>query len=185
MRRRCGSTGVLSLLCIISLGLTLSADAHNVVNPRVLRIFDVTTAHGIVDRKPDRPTSVFAPDDNPIYVWFRAEGCTIGTTITSVWYYVDADSPIRISEGSVTVEVLDDWGQFNFELAPGRRWPIGEYRVELRVGDDLLAETTFEVVEKCRCSTSPRSIAALSRRTWDAVSIESTVGPGFVPTTRR
>ena len=70
MGKRCGSAGVISLLCIISIGLTLPANANKVVNQRVLRIFDVTTAHGIVDKKADRPTSVFAPDDNPIYVWF-------------------------------------------------------------------------------------------------------------------
>ena len=145
MGRQRGSVGVISLLGILWIGLTLSAGASRAASQPALRIFDVTTAHGIVDKRPDRPTSVFAPDDNPIYVWFRAEGCTIGTTITSVWYYVDADSPIHIREGSVTVEVLDNWGQFNFELPPGKRWPIGEYRVELRVGLELLAETTFQV----------------------------------------
>ena len=147
MGKRWGSVGAISLSCIISIGLTLSANAHKVVNQDALRIFDVTTAHGIVDNRADRPSKIFAPDDNPIYVWFRAEGCTIGTTITSVWYYVDADPPIHISEGSVTVEVLDDWGQFNFELPRGKRWPIGAYRVELRVGGEVLAETAFMVAE--------------------------------------
>ena len=145
MRGRRGSVGVISLLCVLCIGPMVSAGVARAADQPLVRIFDVTAAHGIVDRRPDRPTRIFAPDDNPIYVWFRAEGCTIGTTITSVWYYVDVDPPIRIREGSVTVDVLDNWGQFNFTLAPGKQWRIGTYRVELRVGRDLLAETAFQV----------------------------------------
>jgi hypothetical protein len=110
-----------------------------------LRLFDLTTAHGVVDKRPFQPTQVFAPGDNPIYVWFRAEGCTTGTTIRSLWYYLEIDPPLRFADGRVVVERPDDWGQFNFELAPGRQWPLGEYRIELRVGDALLAETRFRV----------------------------------------
>ena len=110
-----------------------------------LRLFDLTTAHGIVDDRPFRPTQVFAPGDNPIYVWFGAEGCSVGTTITSVWYYLETEPPLRFTEGEVVVNRLGDWGQFNFELAAGRRWPLGEYRIELRVGGVLMAETRFRV----------------------------------------
>jgi hypothetical protein len=110
-----------------------------------LRLFDVTTAHGVVDKRPFRPTQVFAPRDNPIYIWFRGEGCSTGTTIRSLWYYLETDPPLRFTEGEVVVERPDDWGQFNFELAPGKQWPLGEYRIELRVGDVLLAETRFRV----------------------------------------
>ena len=113
--------------------------------PPEIRLFDLTTARGVVDHKPFRPTGVFAPDDNPIYVWFRGEGCTTGTTIRSVWFYLETDPPLLLSEGAVTVDRPDDWGQFNFELARGRHWSVGEYRVELRVGDALLATTYFRV----------------------------------------
>ena len=103
-----------------------------------LRLFDLTTAHGIVDDRPFRPTPVFAPGDNPIYVWFRGEGCTTGTTITSAWDYLETDPPLRFTEGEVVlVNRPGDWGQFNFELAAGRRWPLGAYRIELRVGGVL------------------------------------------------
>ena len=110
-----------------------------------LRLYDLTTAHGVIDERPFRPTQVFAPGDNPIYVWFRGEGCTIGTTIKSLWYYLETDPPLWFTEGEVTVDRPGDWGQFNFKLAPGRQWPLGEYRIELRVGDFLMAETHFRV----------------------------------------
>ena len=121
-----------------------------------LRLFDVTTAHGVVDERPFRPTQQFAPEDNPIYVWFRGEGCMTGTASTSVWFYLETDPPLRFGEATVVVDRPDDWGQFNFELAPGRLWPVGEYRIELRVDDERLAETRFRV----SAAEMPRNIGA-------------------------
>ena len=128
-------------------GLLLAIDGASARSDgqELLRLFDLTTAHGILDNRPFRPTQMFAPEDNPIYVWFRGEGCVAGTVIRSVWLYLETDPPLRFSEGTILVDRADDWGQFNFELAPGRRWPVGEYRIELRVGDALLAETLFRV----------------------------------------
>jgi hypothetical protein len=91
------------------------------------------------------PTRVFAPTDSTIYLWFRAEGCTAGMTIKSVWFYLEADPPVRFAEGIVTVARPDDWGQFNFTLPEGKVWSVGEYRIELRIGEELLGETRFRV----------------------------------------
>src|SRR4051812_39200544 len=73
-----------------------------------------------------------------------------GTTIRSSWCYLETDPPMLLSEASVTVERPDHWGQFNFRLAPGRQWRIGGYRIELRVGDELMAEATFRVLGELR-----------------------------------
>lgn len=132
---------VLALL----LGTLAEVGLFSVRSDAQVRLFDLATAHGVVDGRPFRPTQVFAPDDNPIYAWFRGEGCMTGTAITSVWFYLETDPPLRFGEATVVVDRPDDWGQFNFELAPGRLWPVGEYRIELRVDDALLAETRFRV----------------------------------------
>jgi len=110
-----------------------------------LRLFDLTTAHGVVDERPFRPTHVFAPDDEVIYLWYAAEGCGIGTKIRSTWWYLDTDPPSRLTDGTVTVDRAGNWGQFNFVLAPGGRWAIGRYRIELHADDELMAETEFIV----------------------------------------
>jgi hypothetical protein len=111
-----------------------------------VRLFDLKTAHGIAEQRPVEPSSVFAADDDVIYLWYAAEGCAIGTTIRSTWFYMETNPPSRLGEASVTVDRDGDWGQFNFRLTPGRRWALGRYRVELRIGDTLMADTEFVVV---------------------------------------
>ena len=111
-----------------------------------IRLFDLTTAHAIVDEKPFEASRVFASDDDVIFLWYTAEGCTVGTTIRSTWLYLETNPPSRLTEGSVLVDREGAWGQFNFRRAPGRRWPLGPYRIELRIGDTLMADTEFVVV---------------------------------------
>jgi hypothetical protein len=111
-----------------------------------IRLFDLTTAHAIIDERPFEPSRVFVPDDDVIFLWYAAEGCAIGTTIRSTWLYMETNPPSRLTEGSVIVDREGDWGQFNFRRASNRRWPLGRYRIELRIGDTLMANTEFVVV---------------------------------------
>jgi hypothetical protein len=70
---------------VIAIFIAISGGAARSDEQTPLRLFDLTTAHGVADKQPFRPAQVFAPEDNPIFVWFRAEGCTTGTTIRSLW----------------------------------------------------------------------------------------------------
>jgi hypothetical protein len=133
---------VIATLLAAALWFTATVGARS---PAALRLFDLTTAHGIADERPLQPAQVFAPDDEVIYLWYAAEGCAIGTTIRSTWLYLDTDPPSRLGEAAVTVDRDGDWGQFNFALAPGRHWAPGRYRVELRVDDVMMADTEFVV----------------------------------------
>ena len=147
--------------------LALSGVARDARAQQGIRLFDLTTAHGIVDEKPFWPARVFAPDDDPVYVWYRADGCTMGTTIRSIWFYLETDPPLQFSEGTVTVDRPDNWGQFNFRLAPGRQWRVGRYRVELRIGDALIAVTDFRVAAVQPPGTPAASIPEKARvATW-------------------
>ena len=84
------------------------------------RIFDATSARGVADGKPVQPGELFTPEENPIYVWFRHEGCAEGATITSNWHYLGSQPPLHIAEARATVGPAANSGQFNFELAPGK-----------------------------------------------------------------
>lgn len=132
--------------------------AHGRSEPAV-RLFDLTTSRGVAGDKASQPTRVFAPDDDVIYLWYAADGCAVGTTIRSTWLYLETDPPFRIAEGDVTVTRSDTWGQFNFKLAEGRRWAIGRYRIQLRVGDELMAETDFWVAAAQTAGMPAASIA--------------------------
>ena len=123
--------------------LALAGIEAPAIEPSV-RLFDLITARGIAGEQASEPTRVFAPDD-VIYLWYGADGCVVGTTIRSTWLYLETDPPFQIAEGEVTVTHSGSWGQFNFKLADGGRWAIGRYRIQLRVGDDLMAETDFWV----------------------------------------
>jgi hypothetical protein len=147
--------------------LALTGVATDARAPQGIRLFDLTTAHGIVDEKPFRPARVFAPDDDVVYVWYRADGCTVGTTIRSIWFYLETDPPLQFSEGSVTVDRPDRWGQFNFRLAPGRQWRVGRYRIELRIGDAVMAETDFRIAAVQTAGIPAASISEQTRvATW-------------------
>jgi len=147
-----GTAGLLTALCLPVLAVPFAG-------PPPIRLFDLTTAHGIVDERPFEPSRVFAADDEVIFLWYAADGCAIGTTIRSTWLYLETDPPSRVTEGSVVVDRDGDWGQFNFRLAPGRRWRLGRYRIELRIGDALMADTEFVVM-----STRPTVLHEAAQR---------------------
>ena len=113
--------------------------------PSAGRIFDITTARDVAWGQPVGPSTVFTPDTNPIYVWLHHQGLEAGTTIKAVWYFLGTATPTKIGEGSVTVTPPADWGQFNYELAAGKRWPAGDYRIELLIGTQPVAEARFQV----------------------------------------
>ena len=62
------------------------------------RLFDVVTAHRVIDGVPLEPTDVFTPEDTPIYVSFRCDGCAIGMVITSSWWDPGAGAPAALRQ---------------------------------------------------------------------------------------
>jgi len=81
---------------------------------------------------------------------------------------LETDPPFRLADASVVVEQAGTWGQFNFRLAPGKRWAIGRYRIELWVGDELVASTYFEV--------SPRTTVSRRARVFSGERTDSSPG---------
>jgi hypothetical protein len=110
------------------------------------RMTDITAARGVSGGQPVEPGTTFTSDINPIFVWFRHSGLAPGAVLSSVWYYLEPAAPQRIGEGSVTVQPPTDWAQFALELAPGKQWPAGAYRVELLVEGRMLGEARFTVI---------------------------------------
>lgn len=130
-----------------------------------IRIYDITTCRSVAWGKPVGVSDTFTPDINPIYVWFRHEGIPAGTTITSVWYFLETSAPYKIGEGAVTVTPPSDWGQFNFELAEDKQWPEGNYRVDILIGGKTIGEARFKVKKGSSAESSlPGGLSA--ETTW-------------------
>ncbi|RJX32748.1 MAG: PEGA domain-containing protein [Desulfarculus sp.] len=124
--------------------------------PAAGRISEVKAARGVVAGRPLGVSQVFTPEVNPIYVWFRLEGVAPGSQLRSVWYYLGGAAPRRIGQSTLASSADSDWGQFSFELAPGKRWPLGRYRVELHLSGQKAAAAAFEV----RPASTPRAAPA-------------------------
>jgi len=118
-------------------------------------LYDVTTAHGVAAGVPVKATDVFAPDDRSIYVSYRCRDCTIGTVVTSSWLWLERDPPLEFGRGAVTVERVDDFGEFHFQLRAGLRWSPGSYRIDLLVDGAPAARATFSVVPSATPSGTP------------------------------
>lgn len=122
--------------------------------PRVVQASDGVTlfgfqpAHGIDNGKPLRPTSVFAPDSNPIYVWFRVKGHTIPMTLQSIWHYLNGGADRIIGKSEITVRPEHAWADFNYELAAGKRWPKGMYRVDILRAGTVITSVSYRVEER-------------------------------------
>jgi hypothetical protein len=140
MRRRWNRVGA----CLAAVLLMTSGTSRTAARSSQ-RLFDVTTAHGVADGVPVEPADVFTPEESPIYVWYRCEGCTMGTVISSSWFYLEQEPPVRFAHGSATVRTLEDFGEFHCELGPGRRWPAGSYRIDLHLNDALAAQASFRI----------------------------------------
>ncbi|MFA5908334.1 MAG: hypothetical protein WC815_06135 [Vicinamibacterales bacterium] len=134
-----------TLLIVLTLAGPAAPQTRGGSTQSPARVFDVTAARGVTSGKPVGPTEVFAPAGDPVYVWFRHENVPAGATITARWYYLGVAPPFPIGEGTITTQPTHDWGQFSLELAQGKVWPPGSYRVDLLIAGTLAAEARFTV----------------------------------------
>lgn len=109
------------------------------------RIIEVKTARGMVAGRPLGVSRVFPPEANPIYVWFRFQGVTPGSRLSSRWYYLETHPPHPLGGAEVKTKTGSGWSEFNYELAPGKKWPLGRYRVDLHLNGRKAAEVSFGV----------------------------------------
>ena len=109
------------------------------------RISNIVTARDVRQGAAVDITDAFSPDVNPIHVWFRLAGFAPGTTLTSRWTYLGGSAPQVIGTGEFTIAATSDYGTFNYELAAGKRWPAGDYRIEILRDDTVVGVATFVV----------------------------------------
>ena len=109
------------------------------------RISNIVTARRVLGGEPAEVTDRFTPDVNPIHVWFRLNGFAPGNLLTSRWTYLGGAAPMVIGTGEFTVDGAAEYGTFSYELAQGKRWPAGSYRVEILFNGTMLGAAAFLV----------------------------------------
>ena len=109
------------------------------------RISNIVTARDVRNGVAVDITDTFPQDVNPIHVWFRIAGFAPGTTLMSRWTYLGGAQPLVIGTAEFTIAPTNDYGTFNYELAEGKRWPAGEYRIEILRGGAVAGSATFMV----------------------------------------
>ena len=99
------------------------------------------------DQAGEQTTSTFTPTD-VLYVVADLKNAPKGTTVKATWIAVDAqdtDPDFNIQEQ--TLDVIEDSfsGTIYFQLSNDNAWPVGKYRVEIYLNDNLSQNVEFNV----------------------------------------
>jgi hypothetical protein len=91
------------------------------------------------------------PDTPKIYRAFKTQGAKSGTPVRGAWIAVDVGDIMppnyKIAEATLTLTDTIHNGMFNVS-EPNTGFPVGKYRVEIYVGDDLAKTIPFTVKAK-------------------------------------
>ena len=112
------------------------------------RISNIVTALEVRQGQAIGITDQFTPEVNPIYVWFRVSGFATGTALLSRWLYLGGREPVVVGTAEARVKPDSDHGAFSLELAPGKRWPAGDYRAEILADGNVIGSAPFTVIAR-------------------------------------
>jgi hypothetical protein len=98
--------------------------------------------------KDTKPTTSFAADVPKLYAFFRSTGTKSGDSLRGVWIAEDVGSAAprntKIDEAGLTADEDNFYGAFSL-TKPTKGWPVGKYRVEIYLGDELATTTKFTI----------------------------------------
>lgn len=95
-----------------------------------------------------RPATVFAPNTPKLYAFILTEGTEKGDKARGVWIAEDtngaAPANYKIDEAIITGDKDDFRGAFSM-TKPNNGWPVGQYRVDVFLDDELAGSTKFQI----------------------------------------
>ena len=96
----------------------------------------------------DPPSTTFASNTPKLYAIFKTEGAKTGDKIRGVLIAEDvgdvAPANTKVLETILNVEGDTEAGDFSFSR-PTNGWPVGKYRVEVYVNDELATAAKFTI----------------------------------------
>jgi hypothetical protein len=129
-----------SFLCALIVVAAISAS--------VARAGDVKIKAVMATGPDDEPATTFASDTPKIFALFSTKGLQEGDKLRGVWIGEDvgdvAPPNTKIDEKTLNVEGDTDDGVFSLSK-PTKGWPVGKYRLEIYVGDELVTKVKFAI----------------------------------------
>jgi hypothetical protein len=96
----------------------------------------------------DPPSTTFASNTPKLYAIFKTDGAKSGDKIRGVLIAEDvgdvAPANTKVLETILDVEGDTEAGDFSFSK-PTNGWPVGKYRVEIYVNDELATAAKFTI----------------------------------------
>jgi|HubBroStandDraft_6_1064221.scaffolds.fasta_scaffold821767_2 hypothetical protein len=119
-----------------------------VLSASVARAGDVKIQVVMSTGPDDDPTTTFAVDTPKIFALFKTKGVQDGDKLRGVWIAEDvgdaAPKETKIDENTLKAEGDTDDGAFSLSK-PTKGWPVGKYRLEIYVGDELAKTVKFTI----------------------------------------
>jgi hypothetical protein len=97
------------------------------------------------------PSAEFTPDTPKIYCAWKGEGMKSGTPVRGVWIAEDVGkaAPANYKIDQTSFNPLGSKTAGSFALSkPNKGFPVGKYRLEIYVGNDLLKTVPFTIKAK-------------------------------------
>ena len=114
----------------------------------VVKAGDVSVKVRMTTGPQDPPTTTFASNTPKLYAIFKTEGAKTGDKIRGVLIAEDvgdvAPANTKVFETILDIEGDTEAGDFNFDK-PTNDWPVGKYRVEIYVNDQLATAAKFTI----------------------------------------
>lgn len=109
---------------------------------------DVKVKVAIAKDGETRPATVFPSNIPKLYAFILTEGTEKGDKVRGVWIAEDVGSAApkntKIDESTISGDKDNFGGAFSLSK-PNNGWPVGKYRVEVYVDDDLEATAKFSI----------------------------------------
>ena len=129
-------------------GFALRGSATTLATPRGGVPLTATLARSVdADHRPTEPTTTFSPESEVINVAFKVASAPPGSRLKAVWTAVDvgaAAPPNTELDETLLVVPGPMPGTFRLRRGP-REWPVGDYRVDLYLDDELVVTLPYTV----------------------------------------
>ena len=130
---------------LLAVALVLLASACGSGDDTPITIKSAETARGFRDGKAVDPTTTFSPKDNPLHCVITLSRGRDGTRVRAVWVIVDAGGEKNLKLDEAEVMTSDGQNVIDHTLSLPGDWPVGKYKVDLYVNDELARTVDFTI----------------------------------------